>query len=34
METSVSASAAGQIVEVRAKSGDSVTVGDVLVTLA
>ena len=34
METSVSAPAAGQIVEVRAKNGDSVKVGDVLVTLA
>ncbi len=34
METSVSAPAAGQIVEVRAKNGDSVSVGDVLVTLA
>jgi oxaloacetate decarboxylase alpha subunit len=34
METSVSAPKAGQIVELRAKSGDSVTVGDVLLTLA
>ena len=34
METSVSAPKAGQIVELRAKSCDSVTVGDVLLTLA
>ncbi len=34
METSVSAPKAGQIVELRAKSGDSVAVGDVLLTLA
>ena len=34
METSVSAPKAGQIIELRAKSGDSVTVGDVLLTLA
>jgi oxaloacetate decarboxylase (Na+ extruding) subunit alpha len=34
METSISAPAAGQIVDVRIKAGDSIAVGDVLVTLA
>ena len=34
METSVSAPAAGSIVEVRVQGGDSCAVGDVLVTLA
>ena len=34
METSVSAPAAGTIVEVRVQAGDSCAVGDVLVTLA
>ena len=34
METSISAPAAGNIVEVRIQAGDNCTVGDVLVTLA